>query len=111
MSWSYLLTEKTIEIIAKEKAKQSNCRYKISALGFDKKGNYLGASFNKKRFHIKGGGIHAEIALIKKFGPRMKSMVICRINKQGSLLNISPCKTCQAVADKLGIKIFSITNK
>lgn len=105
-----MITEK-IEKLAKEKAKQSNCRYKISALGFDKKGNYLGASFNKRRFHIKGGGIHAEISLMRKYGSRIKSIVICRINKQGSLLNISPCKTCQEVADKLGIKIYTITNK
>jgi cytidine deaminase len=102
------LTNNTLIQIAKEKAKQSNCRYKVSAVGFDKKGRYLGATFNKRRFHFKGGGIHAEVSLIKKYGSRLKSIFICRINKQGNLLNISPCKNCQTVADKLGIKIYSI---
>jgi cytidine deaminase len=94
--------------LAQKKAKQSYCRYKISAVGLDKNGKIIGSSMNKLRFHHKGGGVHAEIALIKKYGIRLKSMFICRINKQGQLQNIHPCKSCSEVAKKLGIKIYSI---
>lgn len=98
-----------IKNLAQKKAVQSSCRYRIAAVGLDKRGNVIGSTTNKVRFVSKGGGIHAEIALIEKFGKKIKSMFICRVNAQGELLNIKPCKNCQAVADKLGIKIYSIT--
>ena len=99
---------KNIKNIAQEKAKQSPCRYKISAVGIDKLGNVVGSCTNQLRFHNKGGGLHAEIVLIKRYGSRIKSIFICRINKKGELLSIHPCKNCKEVADKLGIRIYSI---
>lgn len=93
---------------AQRKAITSNCHFKISAMGYSAKGNFLGACTNQHRFIGKGKGMHAERKLIAKFGRRLKSIVICRVGNGGDLLPIDPCETCQKIADKMGIKIYSI---
>jgi cytidine deaminase len=94
--------------LAQKKASQSTCRYKVSAVGLDKRGRVLGCQMNRHRLPFKGGGVHAEIALIRKYGTKLKSIIICRTNKSGDLLDIHSCKACSQVADKLNIKIYSI---
>lgn len=96
---------------AKQKAKQSSGRYKISAVGFDHKGNYLGISCNYKRFDRYGGGLHAEMNLLHRYGSKVKTMMICRVGATGDLLPIDPCERCQKVLDKLGIKVITIKDK
>jgi cytidine deaminase len=91
-----------------KKALISNCRYKISALGFNYKGDMIYSSFNKKRFPRIGGGIHAEMAVMAKYGRLIKTILICRVNKSGNLLPIHPCKICKTKAEELGIKILTI---
>lgn len=98
----------TNETIAKKKALQSICRYKISALGFNKKGELIFSSSNKPRFDRKGGGIHAEMEVMLKAGPGLRTILICRVNRAGDLLPIEPCNICQEKADELNIKIYSI---
>lgn len=93
---------------AKSKAIKSNCRYKISALGFSRKGDLIGAVTNGHRFEKQGGGLHAETELIKKYGKKLKTILICRVGNRGDLLPISPCNNCKKVADKLNIKIISV---
>lgn len=93
---------------ARKKAGQSNCRYKISALGFNRKGEFIGATFNIKRFMRKGGGIHAEMKLMSIYGTLLKRIIICRVNRNGDFLPIHPCKTCQKKANELNIKIITI---
>lgn len=93
---------------ARSKAIKSSCRYKISALGFSRKGDLLGTTNNGHRFESKGGGLHAEIELIKKYGRKLKTILICRVGNGGDLLPISPCNNCKKVADKLNIKIISV---
>jgi hypothetical protein len=61
--------------IARMKASQSNCRYKISAIGFNHKGEMICSSFNKKRFYRKGGGIHAEMELMSDYGKYLKTII------------------------------------
>lgn len=87
------------------KAKQSICRYKISALGFDKKGNYIGSAFNQPRFSRYKGSIHAEMNLMSKYGKRLKTILICRVNRNGNIAPIKPCNMCKKKAKELGIKI------
>lgn len=98
--------------IALKKAQQSNCTYKISALGFNEKGDYIGAVFNKKsssnNFNIGKNGKHAEIELFKKYRP--SSILILRTNEKGTLLPIHPCKKCKNILDRNRIKIFTINN-
>jgi len=90
------------------KAKMSICRYKISAIGFDRNGKYLGSACNTQRFMHFGGGNHAEINLIRKCRSKLKTIIICRVNNNGEFLPIDPCDTCKRIADKLDIKIISI---
>ena len=93
---------------AKKTAAKSQCRFRISALGFNKKGELISVSHNKSRYCKFGGGIHAEEDLIKNAGPSLSHIVICRINKKGSLLPIHPCERCQKIAKKHKIKIYSL---
>lgn len=92
----------------KRKALKSICKNKVAALGFDKRGNILGIMFNKPRFSRKGGGIHAEINLISRYGTNIKTILILRINTSGNVQPIDPCPVCDSVCRKLGIKIRSI---
>ncbi|MFW5804284.1 MAG: hypothetical protein ACOCWG_03525 [bacterium] len=98
-----------IKKLAIKKAKQSFCRYKISAIGFNAKGEILGRATNIVRFVKKGGGIHAEIKLIRQYKNNLKTILICRVNNTGELLPIEPCENCLKVANKYNIKIISIS--
>jgi hypothetical protein len=90
------------------KASSSICRFKISAMAFDKRGKLLGTSFNRPRFSKKGGSIHAEMELMAQYGTNIKTIIICRTDGKEGLLPIDPCVICKAKADELGIKIKSI---
>ena len=92
----------------KRKARQSPCRFKVSAIGFNAKGDYLGSACNLPRFCRKGGGLHAEMFLMRKYGSRVKTIIICRCNDKGKLLPIHPCEACSAVAIKEGIEIKTV---
>ena len=94
--------------VAKKKAQQSSSKFRISAVALDKNGNVLATAVNRPRFNYKGGGLHAEIAVLKKAGPKTHSIVICRIGNAGDLLKIEPCEQCQKILDKKGIKIYSV---
>ena len=88
-----------------KKAKKSNCKYKIVAIGLNRKGDIIGFSTNIPRFKRFGGSVHAEINLIHKHGSKIRNILITRVGKSGQLLPISPCKNCKKVAEKMGIKI------
>jgi len=90
------------------KASHSTCNQKIAAVAFDKKGRILGISKNRGRFTRKGGGIHAEMVIMKKWGRKIKKIIIIRTNLTGGLLPIHPCKVCSAKAKELGIKIYNL---
>jgi cytidine deaminase len=100
----------SLETLAIKKARQSICRYKISAIGINAKGEVIGKSCNFPRFYKKCGGIHAEMNLMWQKGPALHTIFICRINKRGDILPIDPCPMCKGKADELGIKIRSIYN-
>lgn len=92
-----------------KKASQSQCKFAISAHGFNKKGELVLSKTNRQRFTRKGGGLHAELLVLsqaRRYG--IKTIVICRVGKGGDLRPIHPCSVCQAVADKLKVKIKTI---
>jgi|GEM_PF-1906653 len=90
------------------KAHKSDCKYKISAIGFDKKGELVGITNNTHRFIGKGRGLHAEMRLMKHYGNNLKTIIICRVGRSGLMRPIEPCETCARIAAKLGIKIHTI---
>ena len=93
--------------VARNKAMQSICRYHVSALGFNNKGELVASTVNTPRFIKKGGGIHAEMRLMREH-IGLKTILICRVNKHGDLLPIDPCICCGTKAMELGIKIKTI---
>lgn len=90
------------------KASQSGCRYKIAAVGLNKKGEPFCWATNKQFINNKGGGLHAETILMRRHKRKIKTIIICRTNNSGDILPIDPCEKCQKLAQKLGIKIKSI---
>ena len=94
---------------AKKKASQSPSKYKISAIGLDFKGNIVGSAFNSLRFNCYGGGIHAEMALLSRYGSHIKTIILCRVGRTGLVLPIHPCEKCQKILDKMGVKVVTIT--
>jgi len=102
-----MFTDKAIELV-KRKAKKSMCRYRIGAVGISHDGRILKTTFNKPRFYWLGGGIHAEMEVMRSCGKNLKSILICRVNDTGKLLPIKPCKVCQEKANNLNVKIYSV---
>lgn len=94
------------------KAKQSICKFKIAALGFNQNGDCVITRTNAPGFNRKGGGKHAE-ARIMMYAKRrgITKILICRIGNSGNLLPINPCESCQKIADKLNIKIETIKDQ
>lgn len=98
----------TVTELAMKKATKSPCAYKVSAVGFDKKGDLVGTCTNTHRFVWKGGGLHAEMRLMARYGKNLKTIVICRVGRSGELRPIDPCNCCREKADELGIKIVTV---
>ena len=103
--------------LLKNKAMHSPCTYRISGIAFSKKGNVLGYCTNshskwqvleKTPVGRAGTAEHCERLLIRKFGQRIHTIVICRIGRSGEIRPIDPCKTCQKLAEKYGITIRTI---
>ena len=93
--------------VARNKAIQSICRYHVSALGFNNKGELVASTVNTPRFEHREGSLHAEMKLMKEH-ISLKTILICRVNKQGELLPIDPCIACATKAKELNIKIKTI---
>jgi hypothetical protein len=94
---------------AAKKAAQSICKFKVSALGFNREGVLVRTAMNKPYINKEGGGIHAEEQLFevaKRLG--IQTILICRIGKKGTFLPIKPCTSCSKTAKKLGIRIHTI---
>lgn len=97
-----------IKTIAKRKAMQSDCNYRVSAIAINRRGEIINSTTNKHRFDGKGKGLHAEMQLMSANPKGIKHIIICRVGKGGMLLEIDPCPMCQEKANELGIKITSI---
>ena len=97
-----------------KKCLKTPCRYKITALCFNHKDEYIGMSSNsfRKGFYnidpVTGNykGIHAEQLAIKKYGRSIKTIIIIRTGNSGNILPIRCCSTCKSLCNKLGIKVF-----
>lgn len=93
-----------------KKALQSNCKFRVAAFGFNRKGEMVISKTNVKRFSRKGGGIHAEQRIFsqaRRYG--ILTILICRVGKGGKLRPINPCISCTNIANKLGITIRTVT--
>lgn len=83
--------------------------YKICAIAFTKRNNFLGIEMNNFRLGLSnrpGAGNHAEANLIKKYGRRIDKIYIMRVGNACDSLPIHPCENCAKLAEKYGIKII-----
>ena len=87
---------------------RSSCRYRISALGFNHKGDLIYVSTNKPRFKKEGGSVHAEMDVMHNNGDSLRTIIICRVNKSGEMIKIDPCPACAAKASERGVKIVTL---
>lgn len=111
------MSEKTaiqIKRLLKEAASRSPGRFRIGGIAFNKKGEILGIAHNS--FHKnnltgdrKGTGDHCEARLIRRYRDNIKTIVIMRIGNAGDILPIDPCPACQALCDKYGITVLTIS--
>jgi hypothetical protein len=90
------------------KAEQSDCRYKVGAMGLNRRGEVVGLATNQHRFARKGGTVHAELHLMRKAGPSLRKIIICRIGTGGRILPIDPCCVCAEKAAENGIEIIPL---
>lgn len=98
-------------LVAAKKARQSICRNKVAAIGLNWNGDIVSKKFNRPRFSRKGGGVHAEMAVMQEAKRKgVVAIIICRISGENgkNFLPIDPCPACKAKAEELGIKIYSI---
>lgn len=66
-------------------------------------------AINISRFPWRGGGLHAEMKLMsisKRKG--LRTILICRVGKNGTIRPIDPCDTCSQKAKELGIRIVTV---
>ena len=92
----------------KAKASASHCRYKVAAIGIDRRGRVIAISHNTHRFMKHGGGNHAEINLIRKCPKSLRTIIICRVGNSGIIRPIEPCESCIDLCNKRNIKISTI---
>lgn len=93
---------------AKKKGRKmtKDLSFHVIAIGFNKKNELLGIKSNGFGLSIrKGSGKHAERELIKRYKDNIAKIIICRFGRDGKILPIDPCTTCQKLCDKMGIKV------
>jgi hypothetical protein len=88
-----------------------NLTYRICAIAFDKKNDFLGMQMNGHRESLsnrRGAGLHAEAELMKRYGKLIDKIYILRVGNSYDALPIHPCENCAKIAAKLGIKIIPL---
>lgn len=99
-----------IKRIAKKKASQSPCNYRVVAIGLDYKGRFIGAKHNIPRHNLSDRRCtyHAEELLMHKLPKGLRTIVIARLGKGGDFRPIDPCEHCLKLARNKMIEIISI---
>lgn len=96
----------------KNKSFNTNATFKVTAVAYSNKGDILGYATNNIRMDIvpshRGAGVHAERELVKKYGKKIKYIVLARFGGSGDLLPIDPCENCQKILDEFGIKVIKL---
>lgn len=91
-----------------KKAAQSTGKYRVAAIGLNGRGVAIASSTNTPRFQKKGGGVHAEMKVMKSSPRSLKTIIIARLGATGDLLPIHPCEACARQAEQMSITIRTI---
>lgn len=89
----------------RKKALSSCCKYHVAAIGLNRRGEVICSCSNRPRFSRYGGSVHAELDVMRRAGPGLCTILLCRVNALGNLLSIEPCKVCLKKAKELGVTI------
>lgn len=91
----------------------SKCRQKHGAV-LMKNGVVLAAGTNVSRLSVdeisdenwRSSGIHAEESVIRQAGTAASgaTIYVSRIGRSGDIINSRPCKRCQGLAERRGVK-------
>lgn len=84
-------------------------KYFIVAAGISKKGNFIEMALNRPAEKPGNRCYHAEGILISKYGRKLEVIYIARFGNSGDELPIKPCEQCRSIADRMGIKIVSLS--
>lgn len=91
------------------KGRKSVCRTRVVAIGFSHKGDYVGMCTNRPNLKKHGGGFHAELELLKKFGAkRIRSILLVRVSSAGIIKPMHTCARCWKVLAKHGIRVQTV---
>jgi ssDNA-binding Zn-finger/Zn-ribbon topoisomerase 1 len=93
----------------RKKAHKSECAAKVAALGVDYRGNIIGCISNAPYVSRKGGGLHAEIRLIRRCPKSLARIYIFRVSTNGNPRPIHPCANCAHEAAKRNIRIIPLS--
>lgn|SRR5574343_930681 len=103
------MDDRSIASLSVRVAGKSACRYKVSAIALGRGGEVLAYACNRPRFEKYHGGVHAEMAVLRKCNPlKVKTIIVTRVNKRGDVLPIEVCSRCRKVLDKLGIQARTV---
>ena len=101
-----------------------NCRFRVSAIITDSKGNILSKALNsyEKTHPIQAAYankvkrptkiyLHAEIAALIKCRKKPHTIIVSRFLKDGSMALAKPCPVCQLALKEAGVKKVCYTTK
>lgn len=103
-----------IKKILHDAASKSPGRFRIGGIALNKKGEILGVAHNSFRKdnvvgQRKGTGEHCEVRLIRRYRDNIKTLILMRIGNSGNVLPIDPCPSCQALIEKYGINVLTVS--
>ena len=90
------------------KGKKVPLKYRIVAVGFNKKGEFLSVATNRARFSKKSGGLHAEINMLLRHGKDLHSLFLLRVSRKGELLPIDSCACCKGVLAEHKVRVYKV---
>ena len=94
-----------------KKSLSSIAKCHVVAVGVSKKGNVMGITMSTPTLTRHNPHGHAEWKLMTQYGRGLDTIYISRFSKAGNnSCKIEPCPMCKGLADRLQIKIISLTN-
>lgn len=92
---------------ARRKVLNKKGKFRVCAICFGR-GKFLGIAYNYPRFFRKGGGVHAEMMALHRWGEQIDVILLVRFGRGGNLLPINPCPSCEKILNKLKINVVLI---
>lgn len=94
-----------------KKSLQSQAKCHVCAIAVSKKGNVLGMAMSTPSPNRHNILSHAEGKLMMKYGRGIDTIYVGRFSHAGNnMCKVDACEMCKGMADRLQIKIISLTN-